>query len=143
VDVQPLHALAAHGDTAVADEGHVPLFLDDRLRLGQGERMRRGGADRQPFPFRRRCGCAPEHRQRLVDLGHRCAHVGIRLEDGGEQLGLHAAGQVHAFHALEDPVDRRDLLERHGVEDHQLLFDPERQRARLAEVLFDHAMPVA
>ena len=36
-----------------ARAGIVALVVDP---LGQGERMRRGGADRQPFPFRRRCG---------------------------------------------------------------------------------------
>ena len=137
--VQALHALAADGDAAIADEGHIPLFLDDRLRLGQGERMRRGGADGEAFAGGGRSRRATEHRERLIDVTHGGAYVRVRLEDGGKEFGLHVAGQVQALDALEDLVDRRHLLEGHGVEDHQLLFDPEREGARLAEVLLDHA----
>ena len=74
-----------------------------------------------------------KRRQRGVDLGDRRADVGVGLEDRGEELCLDPAGQRLPFDAVDDAVDGGDLLERRGVEDHQLLLDAERERRGLAE----------
>ena len=138
--VQPLHALAADRDAAVACERDVALLLDDRLRLGTRERVGCPGGDREPFglcgPHRR----APQHHQRVGGLGHGLADVRVRLEHRGEELGLQPPGQLETFDAAQQPVDRCDLLEGRGVDDHQLFFDTERKRRALAEVNFDHAV---
>ena len=140
VHVQALHPLAPDGDAAVADERHVALLLDDRLRFGQRERMRCGRRDREPLGLGGVRGCPPEHRQRSSDLGHGRADVGVGLEDRGEELGLQPPRQLAALDALQDAIDRCDLLVRLRVEDHQLLLDAERELRRAAELLLDHVL---
>jgi hypothetical protein len=81
---------------------------------------------------------AAQRRKRVVDLRRRRADARVRLEDRREELGLQRSRQVEPFDARDDPVDRRDLLEGLGVEDHQLLLDAQRERRRLAEPLLDH-----
>ena len=99
--------------------------------------MRGCGRDRQPFAIRRVRGRVPQRGQRRVDFGDRLADVRVRFEDGREQLGLEPARQLEALDTAQDAVDGRDLVERGRVEDHQFLLDTERERRRLAEVLFD------
>ena len=53
---------------------------------------------------------------------------------------LTAPGSSSPSTPPQDPVDGRDLLERLGVEDHQLLLDPERERRARAERVRDHAV---
>jgi hypothetical protein len=136
--VQPLHALAPHADPAVALERRVPLLVDDRLLLGARERMRRGRGDREPLPLRGGGRGAAQQPQRLLGRGSVGAHARRRLEHGREQLGLQHTRKLDPRHTGEDPVDRRDLVERAGVEDHQLLLDAERERDALAERVWDH-----
>ena len=50
-------------------------------------------------------------------------------------------GRSSASGAVEQHVDGCRGLERLGVEDHHLLLDAERERRRLPEVSFDHALP--
>ena len=140
VHVQPLHALAPDGDAAVADERHVALLLDDRLRLGQRERMRRGRGDREalaprrrPRPPRRSAGSAASTSATVV------ADVGVRLEDRREELGLQPPRQLAALDALRGsgrPPRPARASPRRGSS------APPRRRARtaarLAEVLLDH-----
>ena len=131
--MQALHALAAHGDAAVGDEAHVALLLDDRLLLRAWQTDASQPPRSRDPPRRGGGGRSPQRRQSGVHLGDRRADVGVRLEDRREQLGLQAPRQLEPLDAAEDPVDRGDLLERLGVEDHQLLLDSERERRRLAE----------
>ena len=91
VHMQPLDALAAHRDAAVADERHVALLLDDRLSLGARERMRRRRCDRETLSSGRGCSGAPQRGQRLVDLRGRRADIRVDLEHRGEELGLQRA----------------------------------------------------
>ena len=109
VDVQPLHPLPPHRDAAVTDELHVPLLLDDRLRLGQRERVSRGGRDRETFGLGRLGGRAAERRQRSLVLGDVRADVRVRLEHRCEELGLHLARELAALDSAQHAVDGGDL----------------------------------
>ncbi len=95
--------------------------------------MRGGGGDHEPIArgsLRRR---PPERRQRSIDLGNRRAHVGVRLEHRSEELRLDPSRKLAPCDAVDDAVDRRDLIERLAVEDHQLFLHPEREGRGLAE----------
>ena len=50
--------------------------------------------------------------KRRLDLGDVGADAGVRLEDRREELRLQPTGQVEAVDAAQDPIDRRDLVER-------------------------------
>ncbi len=101
---------------AVARARHDPLVLPHRERMGSRR------ADRQVLARRRLADLGSERPQLLARLGGVPAGIGGDLEHGLHQLGLDLADRRR----LEQAFDRVDELERIGVEDHQLLLDPDR-----------------
>ena len=134
VHVQPLHALPAHGDAAVADERHVALLLDDRLRLRARERVRRRRRDREALRAAAAAAARRSAGSARVDLAAVDAQTSVFVSKTDANSSVFTRpGSSSPSTPREDPVDRGDLLERLRVEDHQLLLDAERERRRLAE----------
>ena len=122
--VDPEYELLASDEPQRRDQVAVPGPGDDPLVLPHRERMGSGGRDHHPLGPRRVVDLAAQRPQliaRLVGVG---ARVGRDLEHRFHQLGLDLAGGGR----LEQRLDRVDQLERLPVEDHQLLFDPDRVR---------------
>jgi hypothetical protein len=110
------HEAQRRDQVAVAGPGDDPLVLPHRERVGPGR------ADRQVLPRRRLADLRAQCPQLLAGLHRVRARVGGNLEHRLHQLGL----DLTRRRRLEQALDRVDQLERLGVEDHQLLLDPDR-----------------
>jgi hypothetical protein len=124
VDVQSEDDLLARDEPQRRDQLAVARARGHALVLPHRERMRPRRADQQPAPA-----------GRLGDRGAQLPQLppgrrGVRMRRGGdledrlEQLRLDA---VVLAVLLEDSLDRVGERQRLGVEDHQLLLDPDRE----------------
>ena len=103
--------------TAEPPPGNIDLGIDR-----QAVKLSEGGAAQCP--------------ELLTRFDRIAARIGRDLEHGFHQLGLDLPGGCR----LEQSLDRVDELERLGVENHQLLFDADRE-GRAAEPVFHAGEP--
>ena len=78
----------------------------------------------------------PQHPQLLARAAHVRARGGRHLQHRLQQLGLHLALQLRRDRG-EDRLDLVREVEAVGVEEHQFLLDPDRERGAV-EVVFEH-----
>ena len=119
----PGHEAKRRHQVAVARPGHDALVLPHREGVGAGR------ADREAVVARGARRDPPQLAQLRAGLARRLAGGRGDLEHRLHQLGLHVARSLGD--GLEHGLDAVDELERLGIDDHELLFDPQRvARAR-------------
>jgi hypothetical protein len=122
-------------EVAIARPGDDPLVLPHR------ERMRPGGADRQPAARGRLAHLAAQRTQLLPGRDGRRARFGGDLEHGLHELGFDLAGlalDVGSARVLQERFDRVYQRVALRVDDHHLLLDPDGE-AGAVEVLTHRA----
>ena len=137
VDVQPADTLPPGRDAGVLDELAVARVGRDVLRLREAERVRARGRD--PLAVRARallCGGAqfPQRGERLLRGG---ADMRRQLDHRGQELHLQLTRQLTSLDRREQRPDPGRERQRVGVEDQDLLLEPERPEGALAEMLLD------
>ncbi len=123
--------LAQGRGACVLREAPERLERRDGLLTEDGGRPGAGGREREPV-----LGQAPprldaQGRQLLDRLRDPGADAGVQLEHRREELRLEARSVEHALR-------HRSRLEHLGVEDEELLLEPDRERRRLAEAVRHH-----
>ena len=138
VDVQSADRLPPCRDACVFDELEIARVGRNLLRRRQAEGVRPGRGHHKPVLGSRLRRAGPQGGHRLTRLCRGRANAGRKLDHRSEQFHLEHARQVAPLGPLHERRDARRKRKCLGIEDHHLLLDPERPRARLAEVLLDH-----
>ena len=136
--VQAVDALPARRVADAPDHLEVALLLHDRQRLQVRARVSAGGRDDEPVRPRAPAGGGAQLAERSDGLADVGADARVELDHRGVHLGLQRPRQPVGGRVAQEHLDRSDRLQRSGVEDHQLLLDPDRERRRAAEVRLDH-----
>ena len=138
VHVHAEDQLLARHEAQRADQVAVTGSRDDALVLPHRERVRARRTNRELLPRGGVDHLTPKRAQlgaRDRDVG---TGVGRDLEHRFHQLGFDLAGGSR----FEQRLDGVDELERLGIEDHQLLLDPERVRRPRESMLHARSVPV-
>ena len=139
VHVQTEDQLSPRDVLHLVDDRPIAVLGGDPLRLEERERMRAGRADAQALPPRDVRDVAADAEQLLLHACRRVADRRGHLEHGLHQLGVDARLELVARDRGEHGVDVLDEVVRLAVEEHVLLFDPERVRVARAERVVEHA----
>jgi hypothetical protein len=133
--------LASRDVLQLVDELAVAVLRGDALALEEAERMRACGADPEPLGPRHAAHVAAELDELAQHVGGGVAHGGRDLEHRLHQLGIDLRLELVALDRREHRVDVLDEVERGAVEQLVLLFDAERVRIALSELVVEHACP--
>src|SRR5262249_7268680 len=127
VHVQTLHALPARARPRVLDELAVVRLVGNRLLARDVGRLGAARRDRAAELAGRFRGRRPQPAQDVERLVGALADAAVQLDDRFEELVLDEAAV--GANARDHLARQRQLRERLGVDQHELLLDAEREKA--------------